>query len=122
MLKAKEHEEKTTELTEKVKELEEKNKELEEPQADLDPALVKAVLSQLSQQEAERSFKKISSTQLPQRKEKGAWFEQLALEQQLIFRRLSMSLGNFMVEYAAFKKKELYQTSFSENNLQTSLA
>ena len=118
-------EEQNTDLTEQVKELEEKNKELEEQQTDLDSALVKAVLSQLSEQEAKQNFKKIASTQLPQQEVMGAWFEQLASEQQLIF---SISFGNFMVKYAAFqKKKELYHSNFSEsslskNSLQTGLA
>ena len=102
-------------LTEKVKELEEKNKELEEQQVDLDSALVKPVMSQLL---AKKSFKKITSTQLPQQEVMGAWFEQLDSEQQFIFSSLSISLGNFMVKYAAFKKKEeFYQSNFSESNL-----
>ena len=71
--------------------------------------------------EAQKSFKKIASTQLPQQEVKGAWFEQLASEQQLIFSSLSISLGNFMVKYAAFKKKEeLYQSSFSESSFSES--
>ena len=77
--------EQTTELAEQlpekklgVKELEEKNKELAEQQAGLDSALVKAVLSQLPEQEAKKNFKKIASTQLSQKEVKGAWFQQLA--------------------------------------------
>ena len=100
----KELEEQNTDLTEKVKELEEKNKEPEEQPVDLDSALFKAVLSQLSEQEAKKSFKKIASTQLPQQEVMGAWFEQLDSEQQLIFSSLSISLGNFMVKHAAFKE------------------
>ena len=77
--------------TENVKELEEKNKELEEQQTGLDSALVKAGLSQLSAKEAKKSFKKIASTQLPQQEVKGAWFEQLASEQQLILSSLTQA-------------------------------
>ena len=128
-------EEQTTELTKQlpegtleVKELEEKNKELEGQQADLDSALVKAELSQLSEKEAKKSLKKIASTQLPQQEVKGAWLEQLASKQQLNFSILSISLDNFMVKYAAFQEREeLYQSnfsasSFSASNLQISLA
>ena len=124
----KELEEQNTDHTEKVQELEEKNKELEEQQVGLDSVLVKAVLTHLQEQEAKKSFKKIASTQLPQQEVMGAWFEQLDSEQQLIFSSLSISFGNFMVKYAAFKKKEeLYQctfleSSFSENILPTGLA
>ena len=123
----KELEEQNTNFTENVKEIEEKNKELEEQQTGLDSALVKAVLSQLSAKEAKKSFKKIASTQLSQQEVKGAWFEQLASEQQLILSSLSISFDNFMVRYATFKEKEeLYhssfsESSFSENILQTSL-
>ena len=79
-------------------------------------------------EEACKSFKKIASTQLPQPEVKGAWLKQPASDQQLIFRNLSINLGNIMVKYAAFKKmEELYQSSFSESSfsesiLQTSLA
>ena len=69
-------EEQPTELPEQEKELAEKNKELEEQPAGLDSALVKAVLSQLREkqelkfftmiaEEAQKSFKKIASIQLP---------------------------------------------------------
>ena len=124
----KELEQQNTDLTERVKELEEKNKKLEEQQVGLDSALVKAVLSQLSEQEAKKNFKKIAFTQLPQQEVMGAWFEQLASEQQLIFSSLSINLGNFMVEHAAFNKKEelppssFSDSSFSASSLQTSLA
>ena len=128
------------ELEEPTKELEGKHKELEKQQAGLDIALVKAVLSQLAEEEKEldfnmmigeeacKSFTQIASTQLPQQDVKGAWLEQLASEQQLIIGSLNIGFANFLVKCAAFKKKkELSQNSFlesklSENNLQTSLA
>ena len=131
-LKAKELEEQIAAITKKVEELEktttdlEKTKELEEQQAELDSALVEAVLSQLPEQ---KSFKNIPYNQLPHQEVKGTWFEQLASEQQLIQSSLRISSGNFIVKYAAFKKEEeeLYQSSFSEStfstsSLQTSLA
>ena len=133
--KVKELEEQITELTKQLpegtleeKELEEKNKELEGQQADLDSALVKAELSQLTETEAKKSLKKLTSTQLPHQEVKGAWLEQLASKQQLNFSILTINLDNFMVKYAVFKEnEELYQNNFSANNfsvnnLQTSLA
>ena len=79
-----------------------------------------AMLLKLSEQ---KSFKKIASNQLPQQEVKGAWYEQLASEQQPILSSLSISFGNSMMKHAAFKKKEkLYQSSLSASSLQTRLA
>ena len=73
--------------------------------------------------EAWKSFKKKASSHLPQQEVKRAWLEQLASEQHLICINLSISLDNIMVKYAAFQTMaELYQSSFLENILQTSLA
>ena len=127
------------ELEEQTKELEETNRELEEQQADLDSALVKALLLQFPEateldfnmmigEEACKSFTQIASTQLPQQEVKGAWFEQLASEQQLIIGSFNISFNNFTEKYAAFKKKkELSKNSFSESilskrSLQTGVA
>ena len=136
----KEFAEHSKELEEQTNQLEKKNKELEKQQAGLDIALVKAVLSQLAGEEKEldfnmmigeeacKSFTQIASTQLPQQDVKGAWLEQLASEQQLLIGSFNIGFDNFIVKYAAFKKKkELSQNSFSEssfsaNSLQTSLA